>query len=133
MRNEMLRNGVSPRITVRMIAELSDHFDDLEADALRAGAPAPLAGELAGDRLGEPACLIAEVAKRRDLKLWVYRFPRISRAVLPIAWLLLLPVAPVFAGVAHVSSVFRWAAALLLGGLVTAAMLLMLQLSISLG
>jgi hypothetical protein len=53
--------------------------------------------------------------------------------VLPVAFVLLLPSAPLFAGAVHLSSIFRWLACLILSGLITATMMLILQLSITLG
>lgn len=131
MRNELLRNGVAAAVAVRTVSELKDHFDDIEAEALAAGDTPEGAGALAVLRLGQPAVLIAAISSRQELRNWMYRYPRLARVLLPLTFVILLPVVPVFAGVAHLSSVLRWLAALLLSGLITAALMLILQLSIS--
>jgi hypothetical protein len=52
--------------------------------------------------------------------------------VYPLTCLALLPAMPVLAGVAHASLLARWTTCVLLGGFVTAAIFLVLQLSIAL-
>jgi hypothetical protein len=131
MRNELLANGVSARVAARSVAELSDHFDDIEAEAMSAGTARDKASELANLRLGQPRTLIAAISSRQDLRSWMYRFPRLAQVVLPLTCVLLLPAMPVFAGVAHLSSVLRWLTALLLSALITATLMLLLQLSIT--
>ncbi|HSD68261.1 MAG TPA: hypothetical protein VLB07_01855, partial [Woeseiaceae bacterium] len=126
MRNELLRSGVAAGIAARTVAELRDHYDDIEEEALAAGDAPQAAGELASRRLGQPDVLIAAIASRQELRSWIYRYPRLARVVLPLTCVVLLPVIPVFAGVANLSTVLRWLAALLLSGLITAMLMLVL-------
>ena len=127
----MLRNGVSTRVAMRTIAELSDHYDDLQTENLNSGTSPDSAGELAAARLGDPARLVQQVSNTIALRSWTFRFPGIARLALPLACILLLPVAPVFAGVANLSTIVRWTTCLLLSALVTATIMFVLQLSIT--
>lgn len=131
MWNEMLRNGVAAGVAARTIAELRDHFEDIEAEAMAAGDRPDAASDFAMRRLGRPDILVAAVASRQELRSWMYRYPRLARVILPLTCAILLPAAPVFAGVAHQSAVLRWVAALLLSGLVTALLMLVLQVTIT--
>ncbi|MGH8221724.1 MAG: hypothetical protein ACREQZ_02010, partial [Woeseiaceae bacterium] len=72
------------------------------------------------------------MSSRPELKSWTHRFPRAASLILPVAWLAVLPLLPVTAGIAHAASIARWLACLVLSALVTAAMMLIMQLSISL-
>jgi hypothetical protein len=132
MRDEMLRNGVSARVVTRTVAELNEHFSDLETEALQGGMTASDASAFAACQLGDPQTLVAQVSRRSELRSWMYRYPSLARVILPVAWIVLLPAAPVFAGVAHFTSIVRWSACLLLSALVTAAMMLIMQLSLTL-
>ena len=76
---------------------------------------------------------VSEMASHRELKTWSYRYPRLAVVVYPVACLAVLPAVPVVAGIAHRTALMRWGASLLGAGLVTAVMLLVLQLSIILG
>jgi hypothetical protein len=51
----------------------------------------------------------------------------------PVAYLALLPAVPIFAGIAHAETLARWGLSLVLAGLMTASMLLVMQLAILLG
>lgn len=133
LRGALLESGVAPRHVRRLLAELHDHLDDLHCEALATGCDAGAARERAVRRMGDQRLLTREILERIDLRTWEYRYPRVARFYYPIAYVLLLPLAPVFAGVARVSMLARWGAALLLGGTVTAAMLLGMQLSIAFG
>lgn len=133
MRDEMLRNGVSARVVARAIAELDEHYTDLETEGLSRGMTPADAADFAALQLGHPETLISQVSQRPELRSWMFRYPRIARVLLPVAWLVLQPVRPVFAGVEHFSSIVRWSACLLLSALVTATMMLVMQLSLTLG
>ena len=132
MRNEMLRNGVAARVVSRTVAELDEHFIDLEAEARQSGMTATDASAFAAHQLGDPRTLVEQVSRRSELRSWIYRYPGLARVILPVAWIVLLPATPVFVGVAHATSILRWTACLLLSALVTAAMMLIMQLSLTL-
>jgi hypothetical protein len=131
LRDELLRQGVAPRHVIRMMTELADHQEDLELEATQQGFDAADASRHAAKRIGSGKILAAHVLCRPELKSWVYRYPRLSRLILPVAYLALLPLAPVFAGIAIAPVIVRWSACLILSAVITALMLLVMQISIA--
>jgi hypothetical protein len=73
LRDRLLTAGISPRHVRRYMGELADHFDDLEAEAKRAGNPRPQ--ERALERLGAPDDLAQAMIARTELKAWTARAP----------------------------------------------------------
>ena len=131
MRNELLRSGIAPREVRRTIAELNDHYDDLYDHAIAAGSDAQTAQQLARRELGDLNAVVAAMQSRPELRSWAYRYPRLALVVYPLTCLVALPAIPVMMGITHSEQLGRWTASLLLSGLVTAAMFLALQLTIS--
>lgn len=129
----LLKNGIAPRHAHRTVNELRDHYDDLVDAAVDDGANSRKARRQAAAKLGTMDEFVAAMASRRELKTWAFRYPRVAIIVYPLACLAVLPAVPVFAGIAHRSEVLRWGVSLLGAGLVTALMLLVMQLSILLG
>jgi hypothetical protein len=70
------------------------------------------------------------MASRRELKTWAFRYPKLAVVIYPLACVAVLPAFPVMASVAHRDLLARWGTALLAAGLITAAMMLVLQLTI---
>lgn len=128
--SRLLDSGVSPKVVSRIVIELQDHYDDLIDEAIANGEPLSQAREAAVTRIGDPGMIAEQILETPELRSWIYRYPRIARVYLPIAYALLLPAAPVFAGMANPGVVMRWSAALMLSAGVTAAMLLSMQLAI---
>lgn len=83
-------------------------------------------------QLGDIDLLANAVCARPELRSWAADYPRIALVVYPLACLAVLPAIPFIAGVANASYLARWIACALLSGLVTATILLVLQLSITL-
>lgn len=133
LRHSLLASGVAPRQVRRMLIELHDHLDDLQQEAVQKGCDPFQAHHRALRAIGDQRLLARKILERPELKTWVYRYPRVARIYYPVAYVLLLPTAPVFAGVARASMIARWGAALMLSATVTAAMFLAMQLSIALG
>ena len=131
--SRLLRNGVAPRHAHRMVNEIRDHYDDLVDAAVDAGRPIRTAREQAGRELGSFDDLVNEVSARRELKTWAFRYPHAAIIVYPLACLAALPAMPVYAGIANAPVLARWGASLLAAGLLTAGLLLVLQLSILFG
>ena len=129
----LLKCGIAPRHAHRTVNELRDHYDDLVDAAVDDGANSKVARSQASRQLGALDDFVEEMAARRELKTWVFRYPRLAIAVYPLACLAVLPAVPVFAGIAHKAAIIRWGASLLGAGLITALMLLVLQLSILFG
>ena len=131
--NHLLQSGVSPRHAHRMVNEMRDHYDDLVDAAVEAGQPIREARHEACRVLGRFEDLVHEVSARRELKTWAFRYPHAALILYPLACLVALPAMPVFAGIANAPLLARWGASLLAAGLLTAGLLLVLQLSILFG
>ena len=131
LKHELLEAGVAPRHVRRIVAELNDHTRDLRDEALANGMHEDDARVFAMRRIGDQSDIAARMLAVPDLRSWIYRYPRIARLYLPVAYALLLPAYPVFAGIANAGIVLRWSAALMLSAGVTAGMMLVLQLAIS--
>ena len=129
----LLKSGITPYHTHRTVNELRDHYDDLVDAAVDAGANSKKARRLATTELGTMDDFVVEMASRRELKTWAFRYPHLAVVVYPLACLAVLPAMPVFAGIAHRTTLVRWGVSLLGAGLVTALMMLVMQLSIILG
>ena len=131
--NRLLKSGISPRHAHRTVNELRDHYDDLVDAAVDEGANSRNARLSAANELGTMDDFVAEMASRRELKTWAFRYPHLAVVVYPVACLAVLPAMPVFVGIAHRTALMRWGASLLVAGIVTALLLLIMQLSIILG
>ena len=132
LRSELLESGIAPRHIRRIIAELDDHLEDLKNEAMAEGRTETEA-EFAGlDRIGNQKLIAKQMLDTPEFKTWIYRYPKIARVYLPVAYALLLPAAPVFVGIANPRRVIRWGTALMLSAGVTAAMFLSMQLAIAL-
>lgn len=131
LRKQLLESGVGPRHVVRVVAELSDHLEDLEIEALRRGQCREAARAEAIDRLGDATVIAEHVLERPEFKCWIYRFPHLARILLPFAYFLVLPAAPISACVAHAPTIGRWCASLLISALVTSGMMLVMQIAIA--
>lgn len=127
---DLLQAGIPARRVRRTVLELDEHFDDIVIRARATGSPQNEAEEIALRDLGDLAEVAAAVRSRPELRAWAYRFPYLALIVYPLSWLALLPAVPVVAGAAHAPQIARWAASVLLSGVVTAAMLFVLQLAI---
>jgi hypothetical protein len=130
LRSHLLESGIAPSHVRRITAELSDHLEDLKLEALENGLSAQESELHAVNRLGDQKIIAQRILAHAEFRTWIYRYPRIARIYLPVAYALVLPAAPIFAGMANPSIVVRWGAALMLSGAVTAGMFLIMQLSI---
>lgn len=133
LRNRLLYAGIAPYHARRTILELQEHHADLQDELIRGGFEQCDAQIEASRQLG-PLDVIADlVIARTELRRWTYRYPRIGRIVLPIACALVLPAAPLIAGIAYASAIARWSAIMSLSAMITAVMFLAIQMSITLG
>ena len=131
-RDALLREGVAPRYVRRAVQELRDHREDLVDEAVAFGASREDAERRAHEELGDLATIANEMAARPELRSWAWRHPRLALVFYPLACAALLPAVPLIAGVANAPAVARWAGGVVFGGLVTATMLLVMQLVITL-
>jgi hypothetical protein len=132
LRKQLLRAGISPGHVHRTLTELGDHFDDLASEFLDQGHSLAHSEERALAILGDLNDVARAMRHQSALKSWAWRWPRVAMIVYPLACLAALPAVPVLAGAQNVASIARWAAGLVLGAFVTAAMFLALQLAITL-
>lgn len=128
----LLQSGVAPGHVRRTVAEIRDHHEDLRQQAIDEGMAESDAVVFANESIGDLREIAGAMVKNPAIRAWTYRYPRIARICLPIAFVALLPVSPIFAGIARATSIARWGACMMLGAIVTAAMLLVMQLSIAL-
>ena len=126
----LLQAGIAPRHVQRLVLELREHHADIIDAELAAGRDRKSAEQIASVELGDPAEIVAAMQAYPELLSWERRYPRLAIVIYPLSCLALLPAVPVFIGVAHAPQVARWSVSLLFAGLVTASMLLLLQLSI---
>jgi hypothetical protein len=132
LQRRLLRSGVAPGHVRRTVEELDAHFDDLVDAALDSGIDRARAERQASKQLGDIDVIADAACSRPELRSWAADHPRFALVVYPLACLAVLPAVPLIAGIANASYVARWIACALLSGLVTATMLLVLQLSITL-
>ncbi len=129
----MIDAGIAPRYARRAVSEMRDHYEDLLEAGREKGLQHDAAQERALRELGQFDDLVQQMASRPELRSWASRYPRTAIVVYPLACLAALPAVPVTAGIANASLLARWGASLVAAGLVTAGMLLILQLSILFG
>ncbi len=130
LKDQLVASGVAPRHVRRIVAELDDHYSDLLSEALARGDSLASARDFALRRIGDQSAIAERMLEDAAFKTWVYRYPRVARVYLPVAYALLLPAAPLFAGFANPGVVARWGAALMLSAGITALMFLSMQLAI---
>ena len=129
---QLLRSGLSPRHVRRTITELDEHFDDLVDEAVAKGAGVQAAERQALQDLGDVGQIADVIAERPELRSWAFHYPRIAILLYPLACLAVLPAVPLIAGVTNATYLGRWMACAALSGVVTASIMLLLQLSITL-
>jgi len=132
LRTGLLRAGVAPRNVQRTVLELGEHYDDLVDEAVAAGLDRAGAERRARRELGDLDRIAAEITARPELRGWAWQHPRLALFLYPVACIAVLPAVPLIAGVANAPALARWIGCALLSGLVTASMLLVMQLVITL-
>ena len=132
LRSQLLRGGIAPRHVERTVTELRDHFDDLLEAASNKGVDRDSAEQLASEELGNLDSIALAMCASGDFRSWASQYPKLALVVYPLACVAVLPAVPVIAGVANASQLMRWLACAAASALVTATILLVLQLSITL-
>lgn len=131
--HQLLQNGISPRHAHRAVNEIRDHYDDLVDVAVDDGLEPAAARRFAAEQMGSLDAIVAEMASRRELKTWAYRYPKLAVVIYPLACIAALPAVPLLAGIAHRNTIARWGGSFLAAAFITALMMLSMQLSILLG
>ncbi|MCH7834112.1 MAG: hypothetical protein IH911_03430 [Proteobacteria bacterium] len=129
---QLLRSGLSPRHVRRTITELDEHFDDLVDEAVANGACVYASEQQALQDLGDVHRIAAVIGERPELRSWAFHHPRIAVLLYPLVCLAVLPAVPLIAGVTNAVYLGRWMACAALSGVVTASIMLFLQLSFAL-
>lgn len=129
-RTSLLEAGIARKHADRAVIEMRDHYEDIVDAQIAKGLSRRAAEKVAMRDIGDLEGIAQAMSEYPELRCWALRFPRVAIVVYPLTCLVLLPVAPVFAGVAHAPQVARWSMSLFLGALVTAMMFLVMQLSI---
>jgi len=126
LRRRFHSDGISQPTAMRMVDELHVHFDDLRADIEARGVDKESAAELACEQLGSLDVVADAVRAQPALRRLSVRYRAINWLLQPVA----------LAGSAgrlaapYAQSASRWLVGVCLSGLVTAALLLSLQLAI---
>lgn len=131
--NYLLRSGVRSCHARRATIEIHEHLEDLRAEAIADGLRPEVAAMNARQVIGDLRQIADAIVCRPELRVWTFRYPRVARAFLPLAYLAMLPTRPLFAGVAKAPEIARWGVCVMLGAAITAAMFLAMQISIVIG
>ena len=129
---DLLQAGIAPVYVGRIVTELGDHFEDLVDAGIDDGLDQAAAERHAEHTLGDMQSVAIAMKRAPQLRSWAWRWPHLALVVYPLACAVALPAAPLIAGAQNAANVARWLACVMLGGFVTAAMFLILQLSITL-
>jgi hypothetical protein len=121
LRLELLRSGVDSLYVERTIAELGEHYLDLQNEGVAAGLSAEDAARSARATLGTYRLIAAAVLARPELLSFSSRWPRIAHCLQSAAAIGTLPGLPLLFCIEHRPELARWgvalgAAALLMGG-----------------
>ena len=112
LRLELLRCGVTPFYVDRTIAELGEHYADLETAALDAGLSAEEAARSASSALGNERAIVAAILARPELLTFSTRWPRVAHYLNSAATISTLPGLPLMFCIEHRPELARWGAAL---------------------
>ena len=133
LESRLLDLGIARRHASRLCGELDDHFCDLRDEYVQQGRNVERAIELATEQLGSLDAVVDSVRSRPELRSWWFRYPAVGRLALPVACVLALPAAPVIATAEYAPAIARWGVIISLSAVITAAIFLAMQISISLG
>ena len=126
LQTALLDRGVPARYAERLIAELDDHYHDLESERRAAGDSRRLAASRARRSLGSDRSIIAQVVARPELRgRWfgiraALRLACASAESMPF-------------GMSEGAAIARWSASISLGMLMTVATLLVLARTVAIG
>lgn len=126
LRRELLRGGVAPAMVTRTLAELYDHFEDLEAESTASGCPPAVASAEAMQRLGSRRVLAREVMRHPEFQSWAFRWPWVPAVLRQFVLLTSLASVPVLVVVSRGPVIVRWCVSTGLATLITGGLLLLL-------
>jgi hypothetical protein len=111
LRLELLRSGVSPVYIERTIVELTEHYCDLEGEALAAGFDADEAARVAHDAIGNERAIAAAILAHPELLTFSTRHPRVAQCLQSAVTIGTLPGLPLMFCIEHRPELARWGAA----------------------
>lgn len=111
LRLELLRSGVSPVYVDRTIAELGEHYLDLQAAARAAGRSSAEAQREARAALGNDRAIAAAVLAHPELLRFSTRWPRVAHCLQSAITLGTIPGLPLMFCLEHRPELARWGAA----------------------
>ncbi len=126
LRRELLRGGVAPAMVARMLAELYDHYEDLESEAVASGRSIAKASAEAMGRLGSSRVLAREVLRNPEFQSWAFRWPWVPAVLRQFVIVTSLVSVPVLVVVSRGPLIVRWCVSTGLAMLITGALLLLL-------
>ena len=126
LRRELVRGGVAPAMVTRTLAELYDHYEDLESEALASGCSSAEASAEAMGRLGSSRVLAREVLSHPEFQSWAFRWPWVPAVLRHFVMLTSLASVPVLVVVSRGPVIVRWCVSTGLAMLITGALLLLL-------
>jgi len=112
LRLELLRSGVESLYVERTIAELGEHYLDLQNEGMAAGLSAEDAARSARATLGTDRLIAAAVLARPELLSFSRRWPRIAHCLESAAAIGALPGLPLLFCIEHRPELARWGVAL---------------------
>ena len=126
LKRELVRGGVAPAMVTRTLAELYDHYEDLESESLASGySPAEASAE-AMERLGSSRVLAREVLNHPEFQSWAFRWPWVPAVLRQFVILTSLASVPVLVVVSRGPVIVRWCISTGLATLITGGLLLLL-------
>ena len=126
LKRELVRGGVAPAMVTRTLAELHDHYEDLESEALESGCSPAEASAEAMERLGSNRVLAREVLRRPEFQSWAFRWSWVPAVLRQFVVLTSLASVPVLVVVSRGPVIVRWCVSTGLAMLVTGGLLLIL-------
>lgn len=124
LQRELQRGGVGRRYIERTIAELRDHYADLEQSEIGRGLSPQEAAASAAAAIGDEQTLAAAVLSRPELKQWSHRWPRTARLIRSTALVVAMPAVPVLYCAYRRDVIVRWGASIGLASLLTVGLFL---------
>ena len=126
LRRELVRGGVAPAMVTRTLAELYDHYDDLESESLASGRSPAEASAGAMKRLGSSHVLAREVLQHPEFQSWAFRWSWVPAVLRQFVILTSLASVPVLVVVSRGPVIVRWCVSTGLAMLITGGLLLLL-------
>ena len=124
LRTQLREGGVDGRYIERTIAELRDHYADIERSEIGRGISPQAAAAAAAAAIGDERTIAAAVLSRPELRQWTRRWPRAARLLHSTALVAVMPAVPLIYCACRRDVIVRWGASIGLASLLTLGLLL---------